>query len=180
MAYDAWNINYDAKHQRIRCIGHIINLSAQSFLFVDQAEVLETTQNEMDKWRRLGPLGKLHNFVTYIGRTPQRKKQWRAISRGKNIARDNGTRWNSWDKMLREAIPLQKAMDRYFEQYPDKELDLDRLLAEDWTLLTNVNSYFSSWYFPLIIILILNILDQELPYRPGTYYEGSRVKPKYP
>jgi hypothetical protein len=144
VAYDAWNINYDAKHQRIRCIGHIINLSAQSFLFVDQAEALETTQNEMDKWRRLGPLGKLHNFVTYIGRTPQRKKQWRAISRGKNIARDNGTRWNSWDKMLGEAIPLQKAMDRYFEQYPDKELDLDRLLAEDWTLLTNVNSYFSS------------------------------------
>jgi hypothetical protein len=136
-AYDAWDISYDAKHQRIRCIGHIINLSAQSFLFVDQAEALETTQNEMDNWRRLGPLGKLHNFVTYIGRTPQRKRQWRTISRGRNIARDNGTRWNSWDKMLGEAIPLQKAVDRFFEQYPEKELDLDRLSDEDWTLLTN-------------------------------------------
>ena len=144
MAYDAWDINYNAKHHRIRCIGHIINLSAQSFLFVDQAEALETTQNEMDNWRRLGPLGKLHNFVTHIGRTPQRKKQWKAISRGRNIARDNGTRWNSWDKMLGEAITLQKAVDRFFEQHPEKELDLDRLSAEDWTLLANVSPFFMS------------------------------------
>ena len=43
--------------------------------------------------------------------------------------------------MLGEAIPLQKAVDRFFEQYPEKELDLDRLLAEDWTVLTNVISF---------------------------------------
>lgn len=96
----------------------------------------------MDQWRRLGPLGKLHNFVTHIGRTAQRITQRRAISRGRNIARDNSTRWNSWDKMLSEAIPLQKSVDRFFEQYPEKELDLDRLLPEDWTLLTNVSSSF--------------------------------------
>jgi hypothetical protein len=44
--------------------------------------------------------------------------------------------------MLSDAIPLQKAVDRFFERYPEKELDLDRLLAEDWTLLTNVSSFF--------------------------------------
>jgi hypothetical protein len=33
--------------------------------------------------------------------------------------------------MLGEAIPLQKAVDQFFEQYPKKELDLDRLFAED-------------------------------------------------
>ena len=104
----------------------------------------------MDQWRRLGPLGKLHNFVTHIGRTAQRKKQWKAISRGRNIARDNGTRWNSWDKMLSEAIPLQKAVDRFFQQYPEKELDLDRLLSKDWTLLTNVSSF-------LLVIVSTNL-----------------------
>jgi hypothetical protein len=56
--------------------------------------------------------------------------------------------------MLSEAIPLQKAVDRFFEQYPEKELDLDRLLEEDWILLTNVSS-FSSLNL-LIIVLILN------------------------
>ena len=107
----------------------------------------------MDRWRKLGPLGKLHNFIIHIGRTAQRKKQWRAISRGRNIARDNGTRWNSWHKMISEAIALQKAVDRFFEQYPEKELDLDRLLAKDWTLLSNVSSSLPL----LIFILILRI-----------------------
>ena len=94
----------------------------------------------MDQWRRLGPLGKLHNVVTHIRHTAQQKKQWRAILRGRNITRDNGTQWNSQDKMLSEAIPLQKAVDQFFEQYPKKELDLDQLLPEDQTLLANVSS----------------------------------------
>jgi hypothetical protein len=33
--------------------------------------------------------------------------------------------------MLGKAIPLQKAVGRFFKQYPKKELDLDRLLAKD-------------------------------------------------
>jgi hypothetical protein len=87
-------------------MGHIINLSAQSFLFINQADALDEsksdsespiTLSDMEKYRKLGPLGKLHNFVVHIGRTPQRKQQWKLISRGKWISRDNGTRWNSWE-----------------------------------------------------------------------------------
>ena len=63
----------------------------QVLSLVPQAEALEATEDEMEKWRKLGPLGKLYNYVVHIGRTAQRKKQWRAISRGRNIARDNGT-----------------------------------------------------------------------------------------
>jgi hypothetical protein len=83
-------------------MGHIINLSAQSFLFVNQTDALENsdsdssiTLSDMEKYRRLGPLRKLHNFVVYIGRTLQQKQQWKLISRGKWISRDNSTRWNS-------------------------------------------------------------------------------------
>ena len=46
--------------------------------------------------------------------------------------------------MLGEAITLQKAVDRFFEQHPEKELDLGRLSAEDWTLLANVSPFFMS------------------------------------
>ena len=129
----------------------------------------------MDRWRKLGPLGKLHNFVIHIGCTAQRKQQWKAISRGRNIARDNGTRWNSWYKMLGEAITLHKAVDRFFEQYPEKELDLDRLLAKDWTLLSNVSSSL-----PLLIFILMLRIGQRFSYKPRTYYQGSRIKPKYP
>jgi hypothetical protein len=55
--------------------------------------------------------------------------------------------------MLSDAITLQKAVDRFFEQYPEKELDLDRLSAKDWSLLSNV----SSSLFLLILILMLRI-----------------------
>jgi hypothetical protein len=128
-------------------MGHIINLSAQSFLFFNQADAFEDsdsdssiTLSDMEKYRRLGPLGKLHNFVVYIGRTPQRKQQWKLISRGKWVSRDNGTRWNSWEKMLREAIPLRKYIDRYVDQYSDEHLRNDRLSDEDWANLTKVRS----------------------------------------
>jgi hypothetical protein len=55
--------------------------------------------------------------------------------------------------MLGEAILLRKAVDRFFEQYSEKELDLDRLLAEDWTLLTNVSSFLLLILSTYILIL---------------------------
>ena len=124
-------------------MGHIISLSAQSFICIDEVDALEEaslTLLDIEKIRKLGPLGKLHNFVVYIGRTPQCKQQWKLISRGKCISRDNSTRWNSWEKMLREAIPLQKYIDRYFELYSDDELHLNRLSDRDWATLTKVYS----------------------------------------
>jgi hypothetical protein len=124
-------------------MGHIINLSAQSFLFIDQADAFEDfpfTLDNIEKYRKLGPLGKLHNFVVYIGRTAQRKQQWKLIARGKWVSRDNSTRWNSWEKMLREAVPLRKCIDRYFEQYSDEHFYEDRLSDKDWTDLIKVSS----------------------------------------
>ena len=57
-------------------MGYIINLSAQSFLFINQTDALENsdsdssiTLSDMEKYRRLGPLGKLYNFIIYIRRT---------------------------------------------------------------------------------------------------------------
>ena len=94
-------------------MGHIINLSAQSPLFVNQTDALEgldsdssITISDMEKYSRLRPLGKPHNFVVHIGRTSQRKQQCKLISRGKWVSRGNGKSWNSWEKMLRDAVPL--------------------------------------------------------------------------
>ena len=75
---------YNAIQHRIRCNGHIINLAVQAFLFVKDDEAVELAieasqqliQHEEDyitpdeevriKWRRMGPLGKLHNISTFI------------------------------------------------------------------------------------------------------------------
>src|SRR4051794_19679112 len=139
-------------------MGHIINLSAQSFLFVSETNTLEEevidlvqeapfSLSDMERFRKLGPLGKLHNFIVYIGRTPQRKQQWKLLSRGKCISRDNSTRWNSWEKMLREALPLRRYIDRYFEQYSDKHLLKDKLSDDDWAHITKVSRVSITVYY---------------------------------
>lgn len=68
------------KHHWLRCMGHIINLAAQTLLFGDvpgviEAELhlacaLEQEQKELEIWRHKESIGKLHNIVKYIYRTP--------------------------------------------------------------------------------------------------------------
>ncbi|KAH8658906.1 hypothetical protein BGZ61DRAFT_277007, partial [Ilyonectria robusta] len=78
---------WNAKHGRIRCHGHVVNLCVRAFLFMDSKEaVLETCRQieEMDqasfnmdmmqgwkkqkkrRWGQLGQLGKLYNIAIYI------------------------------------------------------------------------------------------------------------------
>jgi hypothetical protein len=76
----------DSKKRRLRCFGHIVNLAAKAFLFGNDPEAfeIETTvaalmqqeKEALEAWRRLGPVGKLHNVVTYIRKTPQRRESF--------------------------------------------------------------------------------------------------------
>ena len=75
--------------RRLRCLGHIINLSAQAFLLGKQSqetlEQLELAHHRHDfdaiakLWRKQGVLGRLHNIIRYIRMTPQRRAEWRKI-----------------------------------------------------------------------------------------------------
>lgn len=69
-------------HRRLRCLGHVINLAAEVFLygknpeaFISEvkSEYVRTDDiKELEAWRKYDPIGKLHNIVTFIRRTPQR------------------------------------------------------------------------------------------------------------
>jgi hypothetical protein len=98
-----FNVKWDANHHRIRCQGHIINLSAHSFLFATRDEELEgdedntrvkATVQQMKDWRKKGPLGKLHNINKWIMGSDIWLQQFLIFS-SKRIPRDNTTRWNS-------------------------------------------------------------------------------------
>ncbi len=101
-------VYYDPRHRRLRCNGHVINLAVQEFRFgekVDDYEYPEEmtrspSSQQIEQWRKLGPLGKLHNINIYIMKSPQRVQKFRGISGGLMPRRDNGTRWNSWFSML--------------------------------------------------------------------------------
>ena len=65
------------EHRRLRCLGHVLNLSAKAILFGDNPEVFEKDivtaallkdeKAALRHWRNKGALGKLHNVVVYIG-----------------------------------------------------------------------------------------------------------------
>jgi hypothetical protein len=41
---------------------------------VDSYVQLQQEEKELKAWRKLGPIGKLHNVITYIRKTPQRRE----------------------------------------------------------------------------------------------------------
>ena len=145
-------IKYDPKQYRLRCQGHIINLSVNSFLFVTDDESLENeedtgttkaTLKEIEEWRRFGPLGMLHNIVVFIQASPQRMHNFLLFSHDRRPARDNKTRWNSWEKILRicTKAPVYTGILAYFEHYLEDEIKLDELLPDDWNTLRKIHAF---------------------------------------
>jgi len=75
------------KRRRLRCLGHVVNLSAQAFLFGKQSQEtldelhLAYSRHDFEAvakaWRKQGVLGRLHNIVRYIRMTPQRRAEWK-------------------------------------------------------------------------------------------------------
>jgi hypothetical protein len=94
-----------ANNWRIRCIGHIINLVVQAFLFANVIDLdelesydLEDTNGELTdekamkaKFRLLEPLGQGHNIVIHIRGLSARTDHFRKLVR-KMILIDNRTR----------------------------------------------------------------------------------------
>lgn len=111
---EADNIAYDPVQRRLGCNGHVINLVVQAFLFGKEVDDYEEEDHEheapsdaqMAEWRKIGPLGKLHNIVVWISRIPQRIQAFKKHSEGLITRRDNGTHWNSWYEMPERAMRL--------------------------------------------------------------------------
>ena len=104
-------IEWDPAYRQIFCISHVINLAVQAFLFQDvveigqlssynEAEAIEEEEREAANIQRqatfhiMGPLGKLHNIVTYICGSASYIKEFKDLA-GRLILLDNYIRWNS-------------------------------------------------------------------------------------
>lgn len=83
----AQTYNIDATEQRLRCLGHVVNLVVQALLY---GEDLTTLSKELEDasdisqfkiWRQQGAIGKLHNLVVYICRSEQRTGIFNNIQR---------------------------------------------------------------------------------------------------
>jgi hypothetical protein len=152
---ESHSIDWDADELRIRCIGHILNLAVQAFLFADVVKVEELesydSQEENEelvdeearriKFRLLGPLGQAHNIVIHIRGSPGRTEEFRALA-GRLIPLDNRTRWNSWNDMLAVVLKCRPAVEKYCQNHED-DLEGDILTYQDWRKLSTIRAFLS-------------------------------------
>lgn len=156
---------WDAKKQRIRCHGHVINLAVQAFLFMDSKEAVQAALEQIEEddeaafgadfidgfkaqkvlgWRRLGPLGKVHNTAIHMRDSDYR---WNLFKRhaGRVLALENDTRWNSWFILLDMVLDLQERVEWYQKRYYDS-LHEDYLTPEEWRTLRETRSFLQPFW----------------------------------
>jgi hypothetical protein len=169
--------------RRLRCLGHVINLAAKAFLYgkefdafekdIDTVKEHSEILKELQLWRKRGPVGKLHNIIIFICRSPQRREKFaniKALSSEESeqfdhlkLVVDNATRWNSLYSMIERAIKLRDRIDRFCIDYAETMHGLsskkaqseeeracllknDALTADDWLALTEVVSILEKFY----------------------------------
>lgn len=90
--------------RRLRCFGHVVNLSAQAFTRGNAAndKALQNALKEIDKpaeaiaWRNKGSLGKMRNNITWFRGSGQRKQQFGETK----VADDSDNLQVSWLHLL--------------------------------------------------------------------------------
>jgi hypothetical protein len=159
----------ERQQRRLRCWGHILNLAARAFLFGQNAEdfdeqilihrTLAREQAELQEWRKRGPIGKLHNIVVFIRRSPQRRETFLELADAGDefsdlmLVQDNATRWNSAYLMIERAIQKRTSVDRFIENSiyeTDKNKIVpveDRLTNQDWLVLTETCNILRPFYY---------------------------------
>jgi len=171
-------LSWSAESHRLRCLGHIINLAVQDFLFLkaDSVDVVEsyeeqeregkalTEQEEDEKsifFRQFGVLGKLHNIIVYSRASAGRKREFEQAIGRESIPLDNRTRWNSWWNLLDAALKVEAKIDTYVKNNL-AELKNDLLSAQDWIQLQTI------WKF-------LGVFKRSTLVMEGDYFQLDRV-----
>jgi hypothetical protein len=149
--FEKFRIRWNPVTQRLRCLGHIINLAVQDFLFKGQLdpnelESYENSNNDLNiqqaksqKFRQLGPLGKLHNIVVHTRASANRYQDFLEKA-GRAIPLDNCTRWNSWYNLLHVSFQVESQLLAYINANASS-LNQDVLSPKEWDILRTIHTF---------------------------------------
>ncbi|KAM7196956.1 Ribonuclease H-like domain containing protein, partial [Rhypophila sp. PSN 637] len=139
-------ISWNSSLRRVPCLGHIINLAVNAFLFRDSKDLESLEQEEKDNniLESLGPLNKLRNMVVFIRGSASRTQEFKKLA-GRRIPLYNRTRWNSWYLMLSVALEKATEIDSYTKTN-FRILAKDFLSPEDWAWLQSVKLFLEPFY----------------------------------
>ncbi|KAF5484195.1 putative AC transposase [Colletotrichum fructicola] len=168
----------DVKARRMRCYGHILNLAARAFLFGADKEVLEAEsdffrlceryEDDLELWRKLGPVGRLRNIVKFVRASPQRTERYRKAAaevdgdsdfrifsesrREAQLILNNDTRWNSTYLMIERAVKKKTEIQAFLLANNDDDdarqhiSEKDLLSSEDWKVLAEIGMILEPFY----------------------------------
>lgn len=143
---------------RLRSLGHIINLAVQAFLFAKDQEAVDEAERQSQRsrrdvddeiaaasikedtgWLTILPLQKLYSFCVVLNRSDEPKGAFKKLTKGRTIHHPNATRWNSWWFTIDSAIPLDFEMHRFINDTPQL-LDCELTQAE-WRILADTLTF---------------------------------------
>ena len=153
------DIEWDASHWQMHCIGHIINLAVQAFLFQNVIEIEELesyddqesrgeTKDEEKrrvKFQLMGPLGQLHNIIVHIRGSTACINEFLKLAE-RMVPLDNHTRWNSWYLMLVIALEKAAAINTYAKTHLTA-LEADYLTPKDWKRLCMIKDFLQPFHW---------------------------------
>jgi hAT family C-terminal dimerisation region/Domain of unknown function (DUF4413) len=132
----------------IPCLAHVINLVCKEFLSSLKAGSVKEAKDMLDEMATernnrftgvhstKGAIVKIRLLVLWIARSPQRRREWKAVSPAKQVGYDVDTRWNSTYNMIGDAIRLRKEIGEFIRNHPD--LSALQLADEEWLTLQQV------------------------------------------
>lgn len=143
---------------RLRCLGHIINLAVQAFLFARDEDAIEEAERQsrrsrrdideeialasvksQEGWSTVLPLKKLHTFCAALNRSSALNTAFKKLCKGRTVHSPNVTRWNSWWYTITSAISLQFEMSSFVHDNP--QLSACELSQAEWRLLRDTEHF---------------------------------------
>lgn len=153
---------WDSTLHRIRCLGHILNLAVQAFLFAEDQSAVDEAERQLNLngsdveseaiftahlqgakagFAKTTPaLIKLHNIQIHTRSSPHHYNRFLSHA-GRALPADNATRWNSWYALCSCACEdyMRPAITAYVAEF--KELEADQLTHNDWEVLRDARNF---------------------------------------
>ncbi|KAI6788289.1 hypothetical protein KC361_g9125 [Hortaea werneckii] len=143
---------------RLRCLGHIINLAVQAFLFAKDEDAIEEAERQSRRskrgideeialasvkthegWSTVLPLQKLHAFCAALNSSSALSTAFKKLCKGRTIHSPNVTCWNNWWYTITSAIVLQFEMSSFVPDNP--QLSTCELSQAEWRLLRDTEHF---------------------------------------
>jgi len=108
--------SYNPENACLRCMGHVLNLSINTFWFGNLAglnnllDVIVVPDETLAQWRKIGPWGKAHNIAAYIRSSVQRKQPLGRLDAETLLQAGNATSWNSGLTMIQSLLRNREAV----------------------------------------------------------------------